>query len=230
MAKGPRKSVRRNPAIARGVNKRGHVAADQANGRWKFSKLGAKGKKVAPKAKPTPSTNDPRFYAADDVRTPLKHRKTHKKATKLRKSITPGTIVIILAGRFRGKRVIVLKQLKSGLLLVTGPYKVNGVPLRRVNQAYVIATSTKVDVSKIDVANVNDEFFAKKEEKKAAKKDGDFLAEKDEKKVVPQARKDAQKKVDAGLAAVLKATPHLAQYLNAKFTLTKNTPPHEIKF
>ena len=36
----------------------------------------------------------------------------------------------------------------------------NRVPLRRVNQSYVIATQTKVDVTKLDIPEqINDEYF-----------------------------------------------------------------------
>ena len=87
------------------------------------------------------------WYPADNDRV---HKKRHTpKAPKLRSSIVPGTVLILLAGRFRGKRVVALKQLKSGLVAVTGPYKVNGVPIKRVQQSYTLSTSTKVSLATV---------------------------------------------------------------------------------
>jgi large subunit ribosomal protein L6e len=83
-------------------------------------------------------------------------------------------VLILLAGRFRGKRVILLKNLSQGVLLVTGPFKVNGVPLRRVNARYVIATSQKIDLSGVDQTKVDEvageKYFA---QEKADKKKGE---------------------------------------------------------
>jgi large subunit ribosomal protein L6e len=56
--------------------------------------------------------------------------------------------------------VVALKSLPSGNILVTGPYAVNGVPLKRVNPAYVISTSTRVSLDGVNT-NVDDAFFRK---------------------------------------------------------------------
>lgn len=45
--------------------------------------------------------------------------------------------------------------------LAAGPYKINGVPLRRVNQAYVIATSMVVDISGVTIPVADDAYFAR---------------------------------------------------------------------
>merc|ERR1712205_60560 len=70
-----------------------------------------------------------RYYPAEDVKQKLNNHHNNSKQTKLKKSISEGSVLILLAGRFKGSRVVFLKQLESGLLLVTGPYQINGVPL-----------------------------------------------------------------------------------------------------
>ncbi|KAG5180771.1 RL6, ribosomal protein 6 [Tribonema minus] len=185
---------------------------------------------MAPAAAAKP-TGESRWYPADDIKAPRKSkakRSVHK-PTKLRSSITPGTVCVLLSGRFRGKRVVFLKQMASGTLLVTGPYKVNGVPLRRVNQAYVIATSTKLDVSKVDVSAIDDAYFARAPEAKKTAEDA-FFAQASKESVVSDQKKKDQDVVDASILAGLSKDKLLKAYLNAKFSLTKKDRPHEMVF
>ena len=148
---------------------------------------------------------------------------------KLRSSITPGTVLILLSGRFRGRRVVFLKQLPSGLLLVTGPFSINGVPMKRVNQAYVIATSTKVDVKSVKADKFGDDYFGKAKVSKSQKKkskEEDFFAEGGAKTELTDARKADQAAVDGAL----KPDAMMKKYLKAKFTLSKRDAPHKMIF
>lgn len=65
------------------------------------------------------------------------------------------------------------------IIWCTGPFKVNGVPLRRVNQAYVISTSTKVDISSVDLKKFTDVYFKREVEKKKKSEGQFFEAEKE---------------------------------------------------
>jgi len=179
-----------------------------------------------------PTTKAPRYYPAEDVRKPKKSRKTIV-PTKLRPSITPGTVLILLAGRFRGKRVVFLKQLESGLLLVTGPFRINGVPLRRVNQAYVIATSTKIDFEGITIDDkINDGYFVKPAVKGRTSAEEEFFADGKPKEKEPFSESKAadQKAVDKAIIAAIKEEEYLAKYLKATFGLTNGQYPHQLKF
>lgn len=123
MAKGGKRGVRvtRNPELVPGVRRYGATASAKRSATYKHSKKGL-GKSTAHVAPKRADKMDGKFYAADDTKVALRSHKGAAKTAKLRKSIRAGTVVIVLAGRFRGKRVIVLKQLESGLLLVTGQY------------------------------------------------------------------------------------------------------------
>lgn len=49
------------------------------------------------------------------------------------------------------------------------------MPIRRVNQAYVIATSTKVDISGVKVDKFDDKYFARDKKAKAKKTEGELF-------------------------------------------------------
>jgi len=183
---------------------------------------------------PAASEKAQKYYPAEADAVAKKVRKTIR-AYKPRASLQPGTVLILLAGRFRGKRVVLLKNLDQGVLLVTGPFKVNGVPLRRVNSRYVIATRTKVDVTGIDSAVVEkvsaDNYFAR--DRKSEKKGEEAFfkqGEKPEAKKVNSGRAEDQKSVDKALLASLKKEPFFLSYLAATFSLRNGDKPHEMVF
>ncbi|KAJ4394615.1 60S ribosomal protein L6 [Gnomoniopsis smithogilvyi] len=174
-----------------------------------------------------------KWYAAEDESKPRKVRKSIR-SWQPRPTLQPGTILILLAGRFRGKRVVLLKTLDQGVLLVTGPFKINGVPLRRVNSRYVIATSKKVDLAGIDSKKIDEvaqpKYFVgeKSKEKKAGEEAFFKQGEKPEKPQVSSSRAADQKAVDKSLLANIKKEEHLASYLASTFSLRKGDKPHEM--
>lgn len=177
------------------------------------------------------------WYPADDTKEHFRRKRNIPRSAPQSKTFTAGKVLILLAGKFRGKRVVFLKQLASGLLLVTGPHKVNGVPLRRVNPAYVIATSVTVPLDGVNVANVDDAYFRREAPKGKVSEENfkngkrEFTAEQKTANEQRQTQNKAtQKTVDTALLANIKKTELLGKYLSARFTLYNNTRPHELKF
>merc|ERR1712141_649933 len=135
----------------------------------------------------------------------------------------------------KGKRVIVLKQSASGLVLVTGPLKLNGCPMRRINQRYLLATKTSVDVSAVKLPeNINDDYFKHAKAPKAKKTEGgDIFAAKKEQYKVSDARKADQETVDKQVLDAIKKHPEgasLKAYMKAIFSLSKGQFPHTMAF
>ncbi|ODA81780.1 hypothetical protein RJ55_00284 [Drechmeria coniospora] len=187
---------------------------------------------------PAASEKAKKWYNADDECEPKKVRKAVRPWTP-RSTLQPGTVLIILAGRFRGKRVVLLKTLDQGVLLVTGPFKINGVPLRRVNSRYVIATSYKVNVSGLDEKKITEisqpkYFTAEKAKDKAGEEAFFQQGEKPEvalqKKKINSSRAADQKAIDKALLANIKKVDMLASYLGSSFSLRKGDKPHEMKW
>jgi len=232
----------RNTTLAGGISKLSRSAVYRKRALYKRKKTSAsapaaKAEADKTKVKPiggdkngqervVPLQKEPRFYPTEDVKKPLRHRKTPG-PSKLKKSLTPGTIVILLAGRHKGKRVVFVKDLQdSGLILVTGPYKVNGVPLRRVPQSYVIATQTKIDISGC-TAEIDAGLFKRQKKAKAA---SEMFEESTEGYAPSDERKALQEEVDDVIVGEISKEAHLRKYMQQLFTLRKKQYPHQMVF
>lgn len=96
----------------------------------------------------------------------------------------------------------------------------NKVPFLRVNQCHVIATSTKIDISGLQVpASVNDGYFSNS----SAKKNIDEATKKE--------RKALQESVDAELMKCIEKVPMMKEYLHGRFSLrSRSVRVHDMTF
>lgn len=186
----------------------------------------------------------PRFYPTE---TRPKKSKTgrviHKNhPRKFKKGLEPGRVLILLAGKHRGKRVVLLKTLKSGLLLVTGPFKINGCPLKRMHQKFVIVTRTRIPFDEVKVPNhINDKYFKAKKVSSSSKgkktKQGGNIFAKGKKNVTRKLiriRAEDQSHADKQVLKAIKDKvgdkKTMLAYLGSFFYLRNHMYPHNLKF
>ena len=169
------------------------------------------------------------WYPVSNLKAHFKRAFKAPKASHIAAPFTPGQVVIILSGRFRGRRVVFLKKLESNLLLVTGPYKYNGVPLKRVNAAYVLPTNTKLKIDEEVAKNVNDKVFDRV--KIERKKEEDFFEDNEKKKGrITEDKKKLQNEVDTVVKKAVDEVPMMKEYLRNRFALKNGDKPHLMKF
>ena len=169
------------------------------------------------------------WYPISNFKKHFRRQCKKPKASHISAPLTPGQVVIILSGRFRGRRVVYLKKLESNLLLVTGPYKYNGVPLKRVNAAYVLPTNTKLNVNAEVAKDVKDDFF-KKVEISREKQEDFFEDAKKKKERITEDRKKMQNDVDTAVKKAVDEVPMMKEYLRNRFALKNGDKPHLMKF
>ncbi|CAK9291688.1 unnamed protein product [Gordionus sp. m RMFG-2023] len=185
-----------------------------------------------------------------------KDRNRARKYKPLRPSLIPGKILIVMAGPYRGKRVIFLDRLPhSGLLLITGPHKLNGCPLRRIHESRVIATTERIPGFELPqiLDGLTDQlikgemtYFSpevkKRDERKSKRKNKDEdifeSGAKNVKEALPDQKKEIQKIVDNRILELIDGAitenglenRFMKKYLTLPFSLSPGQYPHAMVF
>lgn len=122
----------------------------------------------------------------------------------------------------------------TGLLLVTGPFKLNGCPLRRVNQSLVIATKTRLQLNDADLPErLTDDYFRRAKKARRSRDSDDIYQKADTRYQLTEERKEDQKTVDRAVMAAIsqhKDGKALKGYLRNLFSLKSGEHPHAMQF
>ncbi|ABW98320.1 rpl6B (nucleomorph) [Hemiselmis andersenii] len=78
---------------------------------------------------------------------------------KTKKKFKIGSIIILLGSKFQGKKAVLLKITKKGLLIISGPFSVNGISLRRINPRYAVPTEIGIGLNNLQLGFLNDDYF-----------------------------------------------------------------------
>ena len=82
---------------------------------------------------------------------PVQTEEIHQNERQTRSSFTIGTIVIILCGEYEARRGVVIADKGAGILTIAGI----DFPAQEIDQDYLIATETKLEIGNVDVANAS---------------------------------------------------------------------------
>jgi large subunit ribosomal protein L6e len=161
------------------------------------------------KSKRIEQINSPQKKSLTNVDRVIKQKKISRKKRYKEKLLQKGSILILLGKKYNGKKCVFLKYSREGALIVSGPYSINGVPLRRINHKNALQTEININLTGLNIEFLNDKYFD-------YLKKSDELSSRMQKEKLITLHRIRQKVIDKFLEKEIKKNFFLEFYLKTK--------------